>query len=30
MELVLRAARENGLPGDYVEGLERLAPGRFN
>ena len=30
MELVLRSAREAGLPGDYVEGLERLAPGRFN
>lgn len=30
MELVLQAARENGLPEPYVESLERLAPGRFN
>lgn len=30
MELVLRAARENGLPEDYIDGLARLVPGRFN
>lgn len=30
MELVVQAARENGLPDDYVDSLARLAPGRFN
>lgn len=30
MELVVQAARENGLPEPYVATLERLAPGRFN
>lgn len=30
MELVVDAARENGLPEPYVASLERIAPGRFN
>ncbi len=29
MELVVHAARENGLPKDYIEALARLAPGRL-
>jgi gamma-glutamylcyclotransferase (GGCT)/AIG2-like uncharacterized protein YtfP len=30
MELVVQAARENELPKDYIESLERLLPGRSN
>jgi gamma-glutamylcyclotransferase (GGCT)/AIG2-like uncharacterized protein YtfP len=30
MELVVNAARENGLPEPYIASLERLGPGRFN
>ncbi len=30
MESVVQAARENGLPGDYIEGLARLVPGHLS
>lgn len=30
MELVMQAARENGLPESYIGNLERLTSGRFN
>lgn len=30
MELVLRAARDNGLPPEYIASLEQVASGRFN